>query len=149
MKMWSQFLFLSIFIMLYKIFGVDAENSCVAAPNGDYGCIETDRKSRLAALEKMYGEKQLKEWLDIGTPQRVEGSDVEKENVREVIKKMDEYWVDEVLSFPQYEGVRGKCKNTNELCAFWASVNECENNRVFMMHSCAVACRFCLLAAPH
>ena len=37
-------------------------------------------------------------------------------------------------------------KNRNELCAFWASIGECEHNRIFMLPHCAAACRFCLLS---
>jgi hypothetical protein len=40
-------------------------------------------------------------------------------------------------------------RNSNELCAFWASIGECESNRLFMMSHCAAACRFCLLVATH
>jgi len=37
------------------------------------------------------------------------------------------------------------CQNTNELCAFWTSVGECESNRGFMLSHCSASCRLCAL----
>ena len=41
-----------------------------------------------------------------GAPQRIEGSEEEKRNIREVLKQMDDYFLNEVLAMPEYEHVR-------------------------------------------
>jgi hypothetical protein len=83
--------------------------------------------------------------INVGVTQRIDGSETEKAAIREVLERMDEYFVKEVLSLPEYVYSRTRCKNSNELCAFWSSVGECETNRVFMLTNCPAACRFCLL----
>jgi len=83
--------------------------------------------------------------INVGVTQRIDGSDSEKQAVRDVLKHMDNYFFHEVLALSEYEFARSRCKNSNELCAFWSSVGECESNRVFMLTSCPAACRFCLL----
>ncbi|CAJ1937230.1 unnamed protein product [Cylindrotheca closterium] len=83
--------------------------------------------------------------IDVGVTQRIDGSEIEKAAIREVLARMDSYFFNEVLAMPEYEYARPRCKNTNELCAFWSSVGECESNRVFMLSNCPAACRFCLL----
>merc|ERR1711862_490649 len=35
------------------------------------------------------------------------------------------------------------CMNRNKLCAFWASKNECENNKEYMDEHCAPICKTC------
>lgn len=91
--------------------------------------------------------------VDVGVPQRVDGSDAEKEAVRRVLRRMEDYFLTEVLGNPSYArrvGAGGSaCRNTNELCAFWTSVGECESNRGFMLSNCAAACRLCLLLHTH
>mmetsp|Transcript_28891 Transcript_28891/g.32407 ORF Transcript_28891/g.32407 Transcript_28891/m.32407 type:complete len:150 (+) Transcript_28891:37-486(+) len=83
--------------------------------------------------------------INVGVTQRIDGSELEKQAVRDVLKHMDRYFFHEVLALPEYEYARSRCKNSNELCAFWSSVGECESNRVFMLTNCPAACRFCLL----
>jgi len=83
--------------------------------------------------------------INVGVTQRIDGSDLEKQAVRDVLKHMDHYFFHEVLAVPEYEYARSRCKNSNELCAFWSSIGECESNRVFMLTNCPAACRFCLL----
>ncbi|KAG7336749.1 ShK domain-like protein [Nitzschia inconspicua] len=83
--------------------------------------------------------------VNVGVTQRIDGSETEKAAIREVLQRMDEYFVTEVLALPEYAYARHRCKNSNELCAFWSSVGECETNRVFMLTNCPAACRFCLL----
>lgn len=83
--------------------------------------------------------------LDLGVAQRIAGSEVERGRIRKVLKKMERYFQEEVLTRAEFEIVRGRCKNHHELCAFWASVGECESNRGFMLSNCAASCRLCLL----
>lgn len=35
------------------------------------------------------------------------------------------------------------CRNTNSLCAYWASIGECQNNPSFMVTKCAPSCLSC------
>mmetsp|Transcript_1248 Transcript_1248/g.2229 ORF Transcript_1248/g.2229 Transcript_1248/m.2229 type:complete len:181 (+) Transcript_1248:94-636(+) len=84
--------------------------------------------------------------MDLGVEQRITGSETEQLRIRNVLRKMYNYFDDEVLTRSEYEHVRGRCKNEHELCAFWTSVGECESNRGFMLENCAAACRLCLLA---
>ena len=86
--------------------------------------------------------------LNIGVPQRIDGSEAEKEAVKEVMIQTEYYFRSEVLTHPAYyRDVRnlGVCQNTNELCAFWTSVGECESNRGFMLSHCSASCRLCAL----
>jgi len=83
--------------------------------------------------------------INVGVTQRIDGSDAEKQAVRDALKHMDNYFFHEVLALPEYDFARSRCKNSNELCAFWSSIGECESNRVFMLTNCPAACRFCLL----
>uniref|UniRef100_A0A6U9WDE4 Uncharacterized protein n=1 Tax=Pseudo-nitzschia australis TaxID=44445 RepID=A0A6U9WDE4_9STRA len=62
--------------------------------------------------------------INVGVTQRIDGSDSEKQAVRDVLKHMDNYFFHEVLALPEYEHARSRCKNSNELCAFWSSVGK-------------------------
>jgi hypothetical protein len=44
--------------------------------------------------------------IDVGITQRVDGSESEKKEIREVLQRMDEYFFSEVLAMPEYENVR-------------------------------------------
>jgi hypothetical protein len=44
--------------------------------------------------------------MDLGVSQRIDGTDSEQAGIREVIAKMNVYWIEEVLSKRQYESVR-------------------------------------------
>ncbi len=83
--------------------------------------------------------------INVGVTQRFDGTEIEKQAIRDVMKQMDRYFFQEVLALPEYEYARSRCQNSNELCAFWSSVGECETNREFMLTNCPAACRFCLL----
>jgi hypothetical protein len=43
-----------------------------------------------------------------GVVQRIDGSDAEKTAVKEILKKMDDYFVHEVFSKPEHEIARGR-----------------------------------------
>ena len=149
--------------------GAASDDLCVDVGNTEFTCTDDVMGTRKRVDGKM---------IDVGITQRVDGSESEKKAIREVLRRMDEYFFNEVLSMPEYENVRpqwyvrlpfhsivcvvatlfligrapllhtyihSNSKNTNELCAFWSAVGECESNRVFMLSNCAAACRFCLL----
>jgi hypothetical protein len=43
-----------------------------------------------------------------GVTQRIDGSDTEKKAISEILERMDDYFLNEVLAIPEYEGVRYK-----------------------------------------
>jgi len=128
---------LSIFLLLSLFRVANASSShCIATDSftDSYVCTETSKYNP---------------HVDSGVPQRISGSAAEQQRITDVMGKMHEYFVDEVLSRPEYAHVRNKCKNNHDLCAFWTSVGECETNRNFMQDNCAAACRLCLLASTN
>mmetsp|Transcript_1916 Transcript_1916/g.3668 ORF Transcript_1916/g.3668 Transcript_1916/m.3668 type:complete len:221 (+) Transcript_1916:50-712(+) len=95
--------------------------------------------------EQISREQERQDPYHWGVDQRIDGSNTEKELIRDVISMMQQYFMDEVLVKPAYKDVRHNCKNQYDLCAFWAALGECETNRQFMVPHCAAACRLCLL----
>lgn len=79
----------------------------------------------------------------IGVPQNSNGSEAEKQATDEVLVEMVRYLREEVLVEVGYQNMYRKCINTNELCAFWASVGECKNNPGYMGGDCMLACKKC------
>lgn len=111
-----------------------------------YLCTDTPAKARNALdLTDRGSFINDKHFINLGTTQRLSGSEHEIQKVREVLTDMMKYMDEEVMSRSEYEHVRSTCRNNHELCAFWTSVGECETNRVFMLQNCAAACRLCLL----
>jgi len=103
-------------------------------------------------MKEKYDNMTDKEWIQksaeiAGVPQRIDGSADEKEAVRQVIRRMDIYFREEVKANVAYVEANnyGRCANHNDLCSFWASIGECESNRGFMVAKCTAACRLCLL----
>jgi len=43
---------------------------------------------------------------NVGVNQRIDGNDAEKKGIKEVLRLMNVYWHEEVLSNQDYEGVR-------------------------------------------
>ena len=125
-----------LLVVLLSPSAVSSADVCVDVGGGEFTCTD----DVLGTRYKVDGKT-----IDVGVTQRIDGSDSEKQAIKDVLKKMDEYFFKEVLANPEYEFVRPRCKNTNELCAFWSAVGECESNRVFMLSNCPAACRFCLL----
>lgn len=79
----------------------------------------------------------------IGSIQTVGGTQHEIEGTQKVIKEMVRYLREEVLMEREYELMFKECVNTHELCAFWASIGECENNPTYMLQECMLACKKC------
>jgi prolyl 4-hydroxylase len=52
-------------------------------------------------------------------------------------------YVEEELSKQKYDKVRSICINKDKLCAFWASMDECETSASYMKVDCALACQSC------
>ncbi|KAI2502482.1 ShK toxin domain [Fragilaria crotonensis] len=122
-----------------------AANSCVAKGKDRYVCM-TDSTVEPSGMNEKTGFLDASDSLPDSVIQRRDGSDAEKAAVNVVLQKMNEYLIHEVYPIKDYKQNLPRCRNSDELCAFWASVNECETNRIFMLSNCAAACRFCLLA---
>ena len=90
----------------------------------------TDRMVRLGA--------------DLGEVQEVMAEHEEKGV--EIFGKIEEarqYMQEIVFRNEEYESVRHQCRNNHELCAFWATLGECDNNPLFMQTQCAPICKSC------
>ena len=55
------------------------------------------------------------ESINVGVTQRIDGSDAEKQAVRDVLKHMDHYFFHEVLALPEYEHARSRWYEELEL----------------------------------
>jgi len=80
---------------------------------------------------------------NIGIIQRNDGTASERQGVDDVITEMTRYLSDEVLVEDSYRLMYQECTNKNELCAFWASVGECQANKGYMTGNCMLACKLC------
>jgi hypothetical protein len=73
------------------------EDVCVDVGQGEFACTDDVLETR----EEVDGRT-----IDVGVTQRIDGSDSEKKAIREVLRRMDEYFFKEVLAMPEYENVR-------------------------------------------
>lgn len=88
-------------------------------------------------------DKELYPELLFGVKQDVEGD--EKDRILKTIAAAVEYVNNIVLADPQRfppELVEA-CYNQDKLCAFWATVGECELNPAYMKINCAPVCQTC------
>lgn len=84
---------------------------------------------------------------EMNVKQNVTGFDREIELTQNVMRQSHEYLVKIYNeTTPQHlEAILEKCVNRYPLCAFWASINECDGNSVFMDKNCALACQSCTI----
>ena len=68
---------------------------------------------------------------------------LERTQVLDYLRQIDEYMYETVYVDPKYKTVREDCKNRDELCLFWASMGECTNNPGYMEKHCAPSCQSC------
>lgn len=112
-------------------------------------CVDISMNEYVCSDDPMETRKQFDQPSDYvpnhDVPQRIDGTEKERQGIRSVLELADAYYYEEVLSNPEYREVRKHCRNTNELCSFWAYIGECKTNRLFMLTACPKACRFCLL----
>ena len=93
--------------------------------------------ARKLALHDVGGDETLLE-TPYGVTQTVPPTSAEL--IQEIIQNFTNYMEHVVFQDPKYEAVKKTCKNRNPLCAFWASIDECEKVRnqwktCFAMHS--------------
>lgn len=104
----------------YQVLAAQAR-TCVTPPNGDeHQC--TDNPLLLSGAINERGEQTSR--YNLGLAQRIDGTEAEKKAIVEVLGRMDEYYIQEVLANPEYATVRPRCQNLNELCAFWVAVGK-------------------------
>jgi prolyl 4-hydroxylase len=72
-----------------------------------------------------------------------------EEEISAVIADTEEYVINEVLVFDEYEHVRGFCTNNLRECSLWAAEGECDKNYGWMRKNCPAACQDCLMADPN
>lgn len=84
--------------------------SCVALPTGsgggeDYQCTD-DPLLLTQAIDPKTGTQTSK--YNLGLAQRVDGTEAEKKAIMEVLTRMDDYFINEVLAHPEYANVRNR-----------------------------------------
>lgn len=79
---------------------------------------------------------------DLGVHQYV----MNDNQTNELINSSISYYESKILSNSNYvQKLRHACKNLYEQCSYWSTIGECVNNPVFMLSSCSLACKSCLL----
>lgn len=61
--------------------------------------VDTTNINRYASIKQQYG-------YSLGVPQLVDGTDAEQNAINEIIRLMNNYWYDEVLSKSEYDKIR-------------------------------------------
>jgi prolyl 4-hydroxylase len=78
----------------------------------------------------------------IGVRQLASGVDT-KATLQRIEDALNYMTAEKTLALPK--NILDNCSHKHELCAFWASLNECENNRAFMTVQCSPSCFSCEL----
>jgi hypothetical protein len=85
--------------------GVHLDGS--APPEGAKFCVELSSEGATCASDPLKIRRLIETSnLDMGVRQRIDGSETEVEAIKEVLRLMQLYWYDEVLSRDQYKEVR-------------------------------------------
>ena len=94
----------TVLFLILPLVCVDAR-SCMVPPTSkdDYQCTD-DPLGLTRAVDKKTGAQTSR--YNLGLAQRVDGTEAEKKAIMEVLVKMDEYFVHEVLAHPEYVGVK-------------------------------------------
>jgi hypothetical protein len=95
-------LFLSLILVFVNVLNTEGK-ICVATEENRYLCTDD------AAKANAYRNQQFDLDLSgLGVEQTVTGSREETDKVEEVIRKMEEYFIQEVFAKPEYKSVRDK-----------------------------------------
>ena len=97
MRVFSLGLCCGLVVLLGSPYGTLSVDRCVEVGDGDFACTYD-----VMTLRKQLDGKSF----DVGVPQRVDGTEAEREAVGEVLKRMDDYFYEEVLAMPEYGHVR-------------------------------------------
>ena len=129
---------------------VDQDDGKICFPDGNCfeSMMEADAKyakrgRNLVTLEvpvvhsEGQGEQRI---VNYGDAQQVAGPDWKK--TMDVIQQTHGY-MELVHQNETAVSYRDECKCRHELCAFWASIGECENNPKYMLLHCAPVCQTC------
>jgi hypothetical protein len=112
-----------------------SDTKCVSVTEeNDYLCLSGSRNAVQSRIDY--------DTVHFGIHQQVQGSDDERKKTTQIIEDTYLYYIEEVSTYTS--NVRSICRNENELCSFWASREECEKNRLYMIQTCPLACRMCL-----
>lgn len=98
-----QAIFLSI---LLNPLQCTVSRSCVAVDNEEYQC--TDDPLQLVHMKDRHALSRHKSHYNLGLAQRIDGNESEKKAIVEVLARMDDYFLNEVLAQPEYENVRSR-----------------------------------------
>jgi prolyl 4-hydroxylase len=88
-----------------------------------------------------YRQPKLPDGRTFGVAQQVEGGDTD---LVEALIFDSEKYMEQVWNDDKYKGVRERCQNRHELCAYWAAIGECQKNPPFMELDCAPSCKTCM-----
>jgi len=88
-------------------------------------------------------EKKEGKTTNIKMKQRNDGTMEEQAKVQSVIFESVRYLHVTVLVDDGFKDMYQLCQDDNELCAFWASMEECNQNPSFMEESCMLSCNTC------
>jgi hypothetical protein len=89
--------FVAMLSMLYMPSLVMAIDRCADHGGEEFVCTQ----DILLLRERLDGRS-----VNVGVTQRIDGSEEEKKEIRDVLKQMDDYFLHEVLAMPEYDRIR-------------------------------------------
>jgi len=92
--------FLVLFLKLGTVVS-SGESVCII---GNKSLPEMTCTREVLEMRTQYDEVSI----NVGVTQRIDGSELEKQAVRDVLKHMDRYFFHEVLALPEYEYARSR-----------------------------------------
>ncbi len=96
----SNFLFIMAFLFSKEMGATSlSTNVCIDVGEEEMTCTREVLETRT-----LYDNESI----NVGVTQRIDGSDAEKQAVRDVLKHMDHYFFHEVLALPEYEYARSR-----------------------------------------
>jgi len=89
----------------------DASLDASSPPKGTKYCVDVSKGESICSSDPMMIQGQgaapsVIEETNLGVDQRIDGTESEKNAIKDVIRLMNAYWYEEVLSNHDYEGVR-------------------------------------------
>jgi hypothetical protein len=99
---------------------------CVEAGSEEFVCSDDPYVTR-KALDSFKVSHGTVEQISRGVTQRIDGTEAEQDAIKEVLSQMDRYFLDEVLSKPEYAGIRTKWYVPYLLCRSALAISPCQN----------------------